>query len=200
MNLRESVAGKKLIRAKISKIQFPEVCPVCMDTAEDLVFVTIVEKHGPDDYLSSSYTKRDDKTSIALSAARGATTFAVPACLSHGSKSVRSIRTKLIAAIGFFAFLYPIIYFLLQLNVALYFDRPLFPPLMGLSVMILCLVAAVTYGLYPRALERRLKFHEVVRAKDQVILEMANSDYQRQFLELNAMNAELVSNADLLNE
>jgi hypothetical protein len=200
MNSSGSKAGKKLIRAKLSKIQFPDICPVCMDSAEDIVFITIVEKHGQDDYISSSFHKSDDKTSAALNAARGATTFAVPTCLAHGSKSVRSIRTKSIAAVGFFLFLYPIIYYLLQLNVAFYYSRPLVPPLTGLVVVLLAMAATIVYGLYPRALERKLKFEEISRTKDHVILRISNSEYQSEFLEMNGMNADIVTSIDLKEE
>jgi hypothetical protein len=200
MNSSGSKPGKKRIKAKLSKIQFPDVCPVCTDSAEDLVFITIVEKHDQDDYISSSFFKSDDKTSAALNAARGATTFAVPTCLAHGSKSVRSIRTKSMAAVGFFIFLYPIIYYLLQLNVAIYYARPIMPPLTGLVIMLLGMVAAIVYGLYPRALERKLKFEEISKIKDHVILSISNSEYQSEFLEMNGMNADIVTSIDLKEE
>jgi hypothetical protein len=112
----ENRKGKRRIKTKLSRIQFPEVCPVCLDNAEDLVFVNVIERIGPESYESSSMIKGDDKTSAALEAAKGATTFPVPTCLIHSSKSVRSLRTKLYAAIGFFIFFYPILFFLLQIN------------------------------------------------------------------------------------
>ena len=75
------------IRGKVSKIQFPELCPVCFNDVEDLVFVTIIEKTG--DFDPISWSNGSDKTKLALKAARGYTTFAIPTCLRHGSKSVR---------------------------------------------------------------------------------------------------------------
>jgi hypothetical protein len=124
--MTEQVKTKKRklhVKAKISRIQFPEICPVCLNDAEDLVFVTVIERIGSDSYESSSMIKGEDKISAALEAAKGATTFPVPTCLRHGSKSVRSLRTKLFAVAGFFIFFYPILFFLLQINVALIYSR-----------------------------------------------------------------------------
>ena len=179
------------IRVRISKIQFPEVCPVCLVEPEDLVFVTIMEKFG-DDYTSGSWASQQDKTAIALNAAKGAITFAIPTCMKHGSKSVRSLKTKLIAAIGFFVLFYPILFFLLQINVALTYSGPILPPLLGTLVTSALLVMIIVYSLFPRALERAIRFHDVSRAKDSVLLSLSNPEYSRLFLDLNVMTAERV--------
>lgn len=177
------------IKVKLSKIQFPELCPVCLSDAEDLVFVTIVERAG-DDYDASSWTSGKDKTAVALDAARGATTFAVATCMSHGSKSVRSLKTRLIAVLGFFILFYPILFFLLQINVALVYSGVLLPPLLGFFVTFFTLILFFLYGFFPRALERNLRFHDVSRVKDSLSLSISNPEYRNKFLELNEMNTE----------
>lgn len=181
-----------LVRAKMSSIVFPEVCPVCTEKAEDLVFVSVTERLTTDDYVTSTYNRGDAKMEQAIAMSRGITTFAIPTCLTHGSGSVRSLRTKLVAAAGFFIFLYPIIYFLLQLNVAIYYNRPLSGPALGLTVMVLALLSTLAYGLYPRALERSLRFKDVVKTKDYVMIEIKNPEYRDLFIDLNGINAELV--------
>ncbi|RDE14916.1 MAG: hypothetical protein C4K48_05265 [Candidatus Thorarchaeota archaeon] len=178
------------VRTNLSRIQFPEVCPVCSDKAEDLVFVTVMEQLHPDSYESTSMIKGEDKASVALETARGATTFPVPTCLAHGSKSVRSVRTKLVAAAGFFIFFYPILFFLLQINTALIHSRSVTEPVLGLAVFAAALTAAFLYGLFPRALERALKFENIDRAKDTVEVIMTNNDYRSRFVELNEMFVE----------
>jgi hypothetical protein len=179
------------IRVKLSKIQFPEMCPVCLEEPEDLVFVTIIER-ADDDYSSSSWMKEQDKTAVALNAALGATTFAIPTCMRHGSKGVRSLRTKLIAAIGFFVMFYPILFFLLQLNVAIGFSRPLIKPLVGLIVTVSIFVIILFYGLFPRALERAIRFHNLSRVRDSVLLSISNAEYREHFLDLNKMNVDVM--------
>ena len=87
-----------------------------MEPAEDLVFITIVESYGPDSYETSSWMKGDDKAGAALQSAKSSTTFSVPTCMAHGSKSVRTIRTRFITVMGFFVLFYPIIYYLLQIH------------------------------------------------------------------------------------
>jgi hypothetical protein len=185
------MAGNKTslsrIRVKLSRIQFPEICPVCLEDPEDLVFVTILEKTH-----DGTWAKQQDKLEIALNAARGATTFAVPTCMRHGSKSVRSLRTRLIAALGFFVLFYPILFFLLRINVALVYSRPLLQPVLGFLSTTSILILVLVYGLFPRALERAIRFHDVSRAKDAVFLSISNTEYHRLFLDLNEMVSDIV--------
>jgi hypothetical protein len=188
----ENRKGKRRIKTKLSRIQFPEVCPVCLDNAEDLVLVNVIERIGPESYESSSMIKGDDKTSAALEAAKGATTFPVPTCLIYSSKSVRSLRTKLYAAIGFFIFFYPILFFLLQINTVLIYSRPVTEPAVGFFFFATLLILSLVYGLFPRALERSLRFENISRIKDTVEVIMINSEYERKFLELNELFSESV--------
>ena len=173
------------INVKLSKIRFPEICPVCLSEPEDLVFVTVIEKKT-DDYASSSWT-RQDKTDIALQASSDAVTFAIPTCLRHGSKSIRTLRTKLIAVLGLFILFYPILFYLLRINVALVYSRSLVEPLIGFITFTAILVLILLYGLFPRALERAIRFHEVDRVKDTVVISMSNGEYRDHFLEINEM-------------
>ena len=57
----------------------------------------------------------------------------------------------------------------------------------ALTVLIVILVLILMYGLYPRALERAIRFHDVNRVKDYVILSVSNRDYLNRFLKLNEM-------------
>lgn len=189
------MAGKQKDSSKImvrmSKIQFPEACPVCLNEPEDLVFVTVLERYG-DDYSASSWTKQQDKTSVALDAAKGAATFTIPTCMLHGSKSVRTVKTKLIAALGFFVLFYPILFYLLEINYYLVTSRSLAEPLFGLAVTIAVLLVILLYSLFPRALERAVHFHYVSRVKDSVLLSLNNKEYRTRFLDLNEMTAAMV--------
>ncbi|KXH71446.1 MAG: hypothetical protein AM326_11790 [Candidatus Thorarchaeota archaeon SMTZ-45] len=180
------------LRVKLSVIQFPEVCPVCLEEPEDLVFITIMER-AYDEYASSSWNKQQDKMSVALKAAEGAITFSVPTCMRHGSKSVRTLRTKLISALGFFVLFYPILFFLLQINVALNYSRDLLQPILGLVATTGLLIVILLYSLIPRALERAIRFREVSRVKDSVLLSFSNMEYYALFLNLNEMNAVIVN-------
>lgn len=184
---------KQRIRTKISKIQFPESCPVCMESAEDLVFVTVTERIGPDSYESRAWIKGEDKTSAALETVKGATTFAVPTCMQHGSRSVRTTRTRMIAVLGFFVFFYPILFYLLRINLAIIYSRPLMEPLMGVLVCSAAMLASILYGLFPRALERNLHFENVKRTKDLVEVIIKNEAYRRLFIQMNEINTTIAN-------
>jgi len=164
-----------------------------MGSAEDLVFITIVESHGPDSYDTSSWVKGDDKTAAALQSAKSTTTFPVPTCLAHGSKSVRTIGTRLVSVIGFFVLFYPIVFYLLQINLALIYSRTLFEPILGALFFISLLIVTIIYGLFPRALERGLKFENTSRTKDSVDVVIKNKDYRQLFIEMNGVFAEPIS-------
>lgn len=189
----ESNSGSSRVKTKLSKIQFPELCPVCMEPAEDLVFITIIESVGADSYDSSSWKRGDDKTAIALQSAKSATTFSVPTCMAHGSKSVRTIRTVLVAVVGFFVFFYPIVFFLLQINSGLIYSKPLAESLTGALFFITALFVTILYGLFPRALERGLKFENISRTKDSVEVVVANREYRKRFIEMNEMFTDIIS-------
>ena len=126
--------------------------------------------------------------SVALESARRATTFSVPTCMAHGSKSVRTIRTRLVAVIGFFVLFYPIIFYLLQINVAVVYSRSILEPLSGATLFIGLLLLTILYGLFPRALERGLKFENTNRMKDTVDVLIKNEEYREIFIEMNEMH------------
>lgn len=191
----KSATEGKIIRTRISKIQFPEVCPVCLEQAEDLVFVTITERIDPESYESKTWIKGSDKASATLEAVKGVTTFAVPTCMRHGSKSVRTTRTKMIAFAGFFIFFYPILFFLLQINLALNYSRSLVEPLMGVFIFATAMCISILYGVFPRALERKLKFGSLKRAKDLIEIVIMNDEYRRLFLELNEIYSDIITDS-----
>lgn len=172
---------------KLSRIKFPELCPVCMEPAEDLVFITIIESQGPDSYESSSWAKGDDKIAAALQSARTSTTFHVPTCMFHGSKSVRTLRTRFVAVVGFFVLFYPIIFFLLQINLALIYSKSLTEPMLGALFFIGLLLVTILYAIIPRALERGLRFENTSRTNDSVDVIIANKEYRKRFREENEM-------------
>ncbi|TFH03231.1 MAG: hypothetical protein E4H14_16960 [Candidatus Thorarchaeota archaeon] len=189
----QSSSEIRRVRIRLSKIRFPEQCPVCMGPAEDLVFITIIESHGLDSFDSSSWKKGNDKTAIAIQSAKSTTTFPVPTCMAHGSKSVRTIRTRLVTVLGFFLLFYPIVFYLLQINLALIYSRSLVGPVLGAALFVFILVVTIFYGLFPRALERGLKFENTSTTKDSVDVVIKNRDYRQRFIQMNAMFAEPVS-------
>jgi hypothetical protein len=183
-----------IIRCSIGNVQFPEICPVCLKDAEDLVAVTVIErgpgKEGSDTH--SSWGKGGDKAAAALEAARGATVFWIPTCLRHGSGSVRTERKRIIAFAAYFIMFYPILYFFLSLRNAMIQERPLEIPLFGLVITALVFLYMVFYGFYPRALERAIRILDTERSKDRLYLAIRKDEYREAFLELNGMHCEPV--------
>jgi ATP/ADP translocase len=167
-----------------------------MEPAEDLVFITIIESYGPDSYETSSWTKEKDKIAATLQSAKTSTTFNVPTCMTHGSKSVRTLRTRFVAVAGFFVFFYPIVFFLLQINLALVYSRSLTEPIIGALLFIGLLLMTILYGLIPRALERGLKFENTSRTKDLVDVIISNKEYRKHFRAENEMFIETVGDSE----
>jgi hypothetical protein len=164
-----------------------------MKPAEDLVFITIIERFGPDNYDVSSWSRDHDKMTAALKSAESTTTFSVPTCLLHGSKNVRTMRTRFVPVVGFFILFYPIIFFLLQINLGITYSRPIVEPLATALFFIAIFLFTVCWGFYPRALERGLKFENPSRAKDTVDIEIKNDEYRQLFIEMNQMFIDPIS-------
>ena len=189
------LANLTLVRAKISKVEFPERCPVCLDEPEDLVSVTITERSSAvrgDENAVSTWADGKDKADLILASARGAVTFWVPTCMLHGSGKLRTGRARFIAWAAVFVLFYPALFFLLGINAAIWHSRPLLESVIGLAVVLVLFFVLVVYGYYPRALERSLKFTDIDRAKDAVYIDIINDEYRKLFMDLNAMHADMI--------
>ena len=191
----QGLANLTLVRAKISKMEFPERCPVCLDEPEDLVSFTITERSSAirgDENAVSTWADGKDKVELILTSARSAVTFWVPTCMLHGSGKLRTGRARFIAWAAVFVLFYPAMFFLLGINAAIWYSRPLLEPVTGLAVILLVPFILVVYGYYPRALERSLKFIDIDRAKDTVYIDIMNDEYRKLFMDLNAMHADVI--------
>ena len=191
----QGLANLTLVRAKISKVEFPERCPVCLDEPEDLVSVTITERSSAirgDENAVSTWADGKDKAELILASARSAVTFWVPTCMLHGSGKLRTGRARFIAWAAVFVLFYPAMFFLLGINAAIWYSRPLLEPVTGLAVILVLLFVLVIYGYYPRALERSLKFIDIDRAKDTVYIDIMNDEYRKLFMNLNGMHADVI--------
>ncbi|UCE10058.1 MAG: hypothetical protein JSW61_13975 [Candidatus Thorarchaeota archaeon] len=189
----ESVEG--VIRVKVSEIQFPEVCPVCLEDPEDLVAITITQtpRTGKkDSNISSAWTSGRKEVDVAIAALEAAATFWVPACMSHGSKSVRTQRKRAVAWVSFFVFFYPILISILLTATAIHYNMSLLEPLVGLALSSGLFLLFVGYGYYPRALEKAVRFIELDRPSNSIFLQIRGTEYREMFLELNGMNADLL--------
>jgi hypothetical protein len=187
-----------IIRCAISKVQFPEICPVCLAVAEDLVAVTVVER-GPsiaDRDIHSSWTSGQDKVGVGLEAARGATALWIPACMRHGSTSVRTGRKRFLAWLAYFIVFYPILFFLLSLRNNMVQGRPIEMSLIGLIVSVAIFLILAFYGYFPRALERAIRIIHTDRSRDRLYLHIENEEYQSLFLEMNEMHSDLLDSVD----
>jgi len=184
-----------LVRTKITKVQFPEKCPVCLSEPEDLVSITVMESSHFDrsaDSSTSSWSDGKDKVEMALAAAQGAATFWVPTCSVHGSRSLRSGSKRFMAWAAFFVLFYPGLYYTLGIVNALHNPRPLLEPLLGLVVTASLLILLAFFGYHARAIERTLRIVRIDRHEDAVYMDIRNREYGKLFMELNAGYADIV--------
>ncbi len=179
------------IEVRLSSIQFPEMCPVCLKSPpEDLVSVTIVERPAYTRHLEDvvAFAARDE-IDLALTTSSSTVTLWIPTCMRHGSKSLRTTRTKIIPAIAFFVLFYPILYFMMGTNIAYTTQGDLIQPLSMLIVCLIVMTVACIYGAFPRAIERKIRFIGINRVKDQVIVGISNRIYADRFLEINTVSS-----------
>ncbi len=179
----------------MSKLEFPEACPVCMREPEDLVTVTVIEKSSfnkESDNIISEYRGVRNEVDTALAQARGAATFWVPTCMQHGTGSLRTDRSKLVAVCGFFGLFYVVLYYILAVINAVQYSRPLLLPAVGLAISSGVMILLLLYGAIPRSLERNLRFIDIDKGKGVVYLQINNPDYAEAFRQLNQMHADVI--------
>lgn len=200
----QSGKTQSIVKVKLSNVTFPEVCPVCMEQAEDLVPITVFEhpqRFGTSSFrgggfLTSSWKKIDDRAGVALASAQGAVSFWVPACMAHGSQSIVTTQKTVVSVIGFFILFYPFLYFVLEVITAFHFTRPILEPLGWFVILLLLMIVDILYGFYPRALQKKIQFLEINRARNEVYIKIENPDYLEEFLTLNELYADVVEDVD----
>jgi hypothetical protein len=193
--MNQELSSSTLVKAKISKVKFPEKCPVCLGEPEDLVSVTIKERSSTvmgDEGPVFMWTDGREMADRIMASARNAVVFWVPTCMLHGSGKLKTGRARFIAWAALIVLFYPVLYFVLGINVAIWNSRPLLEPVAGLTVILLLLFVLAVYGYYPRALERSLKFIDIDKAKNTVYIDIKNDEYRKLFMDLNAMHADVI--------
>lgn len=189
-----------LVKCSLSKMEFPEICPVCLKEPEDLVAITIIERplgDRGDDRTYSAVKRGTSKADITLEAARGATTLWVPTCMKHGSANVRSDKMRMVSWLSFFIMFYPILYFVLTISSSLRDSSVTVFDVVGLGASLALFLGLSFYGCFPRALERTVKVVELEYAKDRIYLNIKSPRYLKQFMDLNAMHCDRVESVIL---
>ncbi len=187
--------SEPVVKATLSKTIFPEICPVCGAEAEDFVSITYYASGEEDDKGSltmEEWGSSKDSIGAKMATSRGAVLFWVPTCIHHGSKSMTTSRTMMIAIIGFMLLFYPLLFYGLGILSAIYFNRPIFESLIPVLIILGALIALLFYGFYPRSLQRQIRVLSTNPSSDEVYLIFRNTEYQQKFLELNIMHAEVV--------
>ena len=193
--MNQEFSSPTLVKTKISKVKFPEKCPVCLGAPEDLVSVTIKERSSTvmgDEGPVFMWTDGREMTDRIMASARNAVVFWVPTCTLHGSGKLKTGRARFIAWAALIVLFYPALYFVLGINVAIRHSQSLLEPVAGLTVILLLLFVLAVYGYYPRALERSLKFIDIDKAKNTVYIDIKNDEYRKLFMDLNAMHADVI--------
>ncbi len=193
--MNQEFSGPTLVKAKISKVEFPEKCPVCLGEPEDLVCVTIKESSSTvmgDRRPVRMWTDGRDMADRILASERNAVVFWVPTCMLHGSGKLKTGRARFIAWAAVLVLMYPALYFVLGINVAIRHSQSLLGPVAGLTVTLVLLSVLAVYGYFPRALERSLKFIDIDRARNAVYIDIMNDEYRKLFMDLNAMHVDVI--------
>jgi hypothetical protein len=182
------------VRARISKVRFPEICPVCIDEAEDLVAMTAtettVDRWSERKALVGSWSRADNIGDVTPSGLGSAVVFWIPTCLLHGSDTITTPRKKIASIVVFMLLFYPLLFFSLELLTAVQYSRPFETALFATVALLGAIAVSIVYGFYPRALERYVKFLSIDRGQDKAIIYLKNDEYRKRFLEANGLNTE----------
>ncbi|MFX0107480.1 MAG: hypothetical protein ACFE7R_04285 [Candidatus Hodarchaeota archaeon] len=192
MSPKKIVFEEPIVRVDASRIQFPRICPVCSEPAEDTMQITVVPNkkmalHPSWDpaYSPSRLTRR----SVGVPDIKS---FWVPVCEEHfytdeGAGFSRSYCVAFDAiALAFMVF------GLLALGDNLWRGDTI-DSWIPLSIIIFAAFLILTYIVYlPGPVESAVKIIGFDGRLLNVWLQFKNSDYREAFMKENAMNAELV--------
>jgi hypothetical protein len=189
-----------IIRAKIGSIVFPEVCPVCMHEADDIVRMTInlysyggaLESSNPQDALREKLAQTNGRISFSIPGL----SLSIPACHRHVPKDIPDLH-KVIWFCCMLGGMYPGIFYLLLAVNAIHRRMDFFPFLVPWLITILILGTISGYIFFPRAFERYFKILDIEPSGDHILLVLTNPNYRNQFLESNPMHAEIFDPSSL---
>ena len=191
-----------IIRAKIGSIVFPEVCPVCMREADDIVRMTLnlysfggaMESSNPQAALREKLARSNGKITFAIPGF----SFSIPACHRHVPKEIPDLH-KVIWFCAMLAGMYPGLFYLLLTANAYHRRTDFMPFLIPWIITILVLSAISGYIFFPRAFQRYFRILDIEPTGDYVLFVLRNPAYRHQFLESNPMHSEIfdISSLDL---
>lgn len=192
MKLRMFRNTPGLVRCRLSKIRFPEMCPVCLREPDDLVPIavteSVVEPRAGVRITGSKWAPSEvDIVQLRDSGA----VFWVPVCGRH-AVGLRTSCTMAVGILGIVVLFYPMLYYVLAVLRAFREGGDLFFAALPLVLLTAVLAGLMAYSFMPRALERAISFPELKRERDLVTVRIRNLAYLSEFLELNSMHADVV--------
>ncbi len=184
-----------IIKCTLSKVKFPEVCPVCLDEPFDLVPITVFERKSVArppvtraDIFSSgpkpNFGRQEPETQSSV-------LFWIPACAAH--MNIVTIKTKAIGALGFFILFYPALFFALAMIRDVRYGGNLLFDLVIFLIIVTVTGGLLAFGFMPRSLQRAIVFDGVNRGENVVLLRIHNDEYRRLFLEQNQSHADIMA-------
>jgi len=189
----KKVFSEPLVRAKISRLRFPKLCPVCGEptTATTLITTSPKSKRYLRPHWDPAFYSRSRKR-LGLSSPQKKT-FLVPVCNSHeivddGDWRMRSIAFLFVAVIASSS-----IFVLMFAGSDIWNGYGIRPWVPG-YFLVLAISIIVAYLVFrPNVLESAVKIVGFDFDIQHVWFYLKNPEYRRRFIEENEMNAELVS-------
>jgi hypothetical protein len=182
-----------IIRAKIGSVVFPEVCPVCLREADDIIRMTLnlysyggaLESSNPQAALREKLAKSNGRVTFAIPGV----SFSIPACHRHKPKEIPDLH-KVIWFCSMLGGMYPGLFYLLLTVNAIHRGTDFVPFLIPWIITILVLGVVSGYIFFPRAFPRYFKILDIEPSGSHILLVLKNPKYRNQFLECNPMHAE----------
>ncbi|MFW9846157.1 MAG: hypothetical protein ACFFD6_05390 [Candidatus Thorarchaeota archaeon] len=192
MSPQRVVFDEPIVRVEIGRLKFPEICPICGDTAIDTMPLTII----PNQYkslrpsLDPPYKQYVRGRGNVITQTKK--TFYIPVCEEHHytDEGAGTYRSYCVAFDGIaLAFL---ILSLLAFGDQMWRGVQI-GPWIFFAVAIFVLFISVTYILFrPGPIEQAVKVIGFDGGLRHVWLQFGNSQYREEFMKENAMFAELV--------
>ncbi|TFG34545.1 hypothetical protein EU527_02710 [Candidatus Thorarchaeota archaeon] len=182
-----------LIRAKIGKIQFPKLCPVCGEVTTTSTWITTTPRRtqiSRANWRVGFYAAEQKRLCLALNEKKS---FHVHVCENHDISDDGEWRTRLLAML-LISIVASLSIFFFIFNGNSFWNGDIFNPWMhGFLIIALVSIVFAYFAFKPNALESSFQIIGFDYDIQYVWLKLKNPEYRAKFVEENPLDTQLAN-------
>lgn len=192
-----------ILKVMVEKVRFPDVCPVCLQPANEVTTVIISDKTyleaspyrgllvggigGQSRYRYQHYTPGGGEKRV----------IRVPTCELHKHQEVRGEFKTCWFAFALISFA-PILLLFYGVTNAIFHGGEVFLDIFGLLLLLGALLASTLFIFWPRPFQRAFAVMDVTPNDMDIILKLKNHKYSDLLVSMNEMYVSVIGERELL--